>query len=419
MMDKIKKFIDDELVDFADSFGHYIVIGISIICMIMGIGVRSENHIVSTIMSIVYGLIIVAGLFLLVHTVISKISRKSKLLWPLTTSIVMLLLACFFLWQNNIKASNELCIVAIIAFEIYSLYMIISSCFSEKTRINRIIAFSVIFIGLGYYAIHLTYDAKAVSNNIFDSLITIFSAIIGGGITLIGVGLTIKHQESLGRKQKEEEALKKCPYITFVGIDTLKADESIWVHKKLTSNSLVLNRGKNAPDAKDIHESNVFLRFKFKCNLENQLKNITYKSITIYSKFDENTTDNTNCFTFDSEYEDYNYINVSIAQDSIYQNCVHLIFGSETTDKKGHPRVINKEKRNDMLYSMIDSFGEKHVFFNINYVATNMDNVSYSGTIKFYCDVIKKNEMEYICDNYSNISNWIETKPYILKDDNK
>lgn len=416
MLDKIKKFIDEELIDFADLFGHYIVIGILIICMIMGIGVISENHTVSTIMSIVYGLIIVAGLFLFFHTVISKMSRKSKLLWPLTTSIVMLVLSCFFLWSNNIQASNELCIIAIISFEIYSLYIIISSCFVEETRINRIIAFSVIFIGLGYYAIHLTYDANAANNSVFDSLITIFSAIIGGGITLIGVGLTIKNQEKTRIQQKQEEMIKDCPLITFVEIDSMKADKKHWINNG-TSNTLLLNRGQNLEKAKEYDEANVFLRFKFKCASKNQLKNITFTNVTIYSEFLESEGTNEHAYSFDSKCENYQDINVSLVDETIYQTCVHLTFGSEVKDKGINKFEVNTRKRDEMIKSLIVSKYPKHAFFNIDYVATNMNNVSYSGTLKFYCNVWSSYFSEYKCNKYSNVSNWIKTQPHIIKNE--
>ena len=52
-------------------------------------------------------------------------------------------------------------------------------------------------------------------------------------------------------------------------------------------------------------------------------------------------------------------------------------------------------------------------------MVTNMGNVSYSGMLKFYCHIVDNCDGSYAGVNYSNISNWIETKPYILKENNK
>ena len=95
-----------------------------------------------------------------------------------------------------------------------------------------------------------------------------------------------------------------------------------------------------------------------------------------------------------------------------------MIFGEENSENRGHSKNINRQRRDEMILNMVDSW-DKSVFFNISYVATNMDNVSYSGTLKFYCHIVDTCDGSYACVNYSNISNWIETKPYILKENNK
>ena len=42
--------------------------------------------------------------------------------------------------------------------------------------------------------------------------------------------------------------------------------------------------------------------------------------------------------------KNYKDINVSLAQDSIYQSCVHLIFGEENSENRGHSRNINRQR---------------------------------------------------------------------------
>ena len=63
----------------------------------------------------------------------------------------------------------------------------------------------MIFVILGYISIYAS-SYSLEDNTIFNSLITLFSSIIGGGITLVGVAWTINHNKLEKRKEEEQKA---------------------------------------------------------------------------------------------------------------------------------------------------------------------------------------------------------------------
>ena len=106
--------------------------------------------------------------------------------------------------KTDAKTADTLFIAGVIFFEIYSLFVIINGCLSENTNITKTIIFSLIFVILGYISIYAS-SYSLEDNTIFNSLITLFSSIIGGGITLVGVAWTINHNKLEKRKNKNKK----------------------------------------------------------------------------------------------------------------------------------------------------------------------------------------------------------------------
>jgi hypothetical protein len=95
--------------------------------------------------------------------------------------------------------------------EVFLIYFIVCDIYGKKNRVNRVIISSVLFVVLGYVTIF--YSSYGLEDDtIFNSLIGVFSAIVGGGLTLGGVAWTIKHEKEENRK---EEIQRVKPVFTF------------------------------------------------------------------------------------------------------------------------------------------------------------------------------------------------------------
>ena len=147
-------------------------------------------------------------------------------------SLVFIILSLIVL-KTNSKTANTLFITGVIFFEIYSLFVIINSCLSENTNITKTIIFSLIFVILGYISIYAS-SYSLEDNTIFNSLITLFSSIIGGGITLVGVAWTINHNKLEKRKEEEQKAK---PVVFICDPSTTSFDREKLITKILLSNN--------------------------------------------------------------------------------------------------------------------------------------------------------------------------------------
>ena len=156
------------------------------------------------IINIVLSLFVVGYLSYIVYKLAKRTLKNHQLLWALVVSLVLLILSLIVM-RTDIEMSDTLFIIGIMFFEIYSLFVIINGCLSENTNITKTIIFSLIFVILGYISIYASsYGLE--DNTIFNSLITLFSSIIGGGITLVGVAWTINHNKLEKRKEEEQKA---------------------------------------------------------------------------------------------------------------------------------------------------------------------------------------------------------------------
>lgn len=102
--------------------------------------------------------------------------------------------------------------IGIIIFELYAISYIIINTITRSTPFINTISMCFQFIFFGYIAIFIsTYNFDG--NTLFNSLITLFSAVVGGSLTLGGVAWTIKHQKD---QKLEEDKEKARPYFKFI-----------------------------------------------------------------------------------------------------------------------------------------------------------------------------------------------------------
>lgn len=189
---------------FIDKFNMYFAIPVIVCFLLSSLSIKYAQSIFGVILNVTICLVVVIFLSIIVYKLIKGTLKNSKLIWPLVVSLVLIILSLIVL-KTDAKTADTLFIAGVIFFEIYSLFVIINGCLSENTNITKTIIFSLIFVILGYISIYASsYGLE--DNTIFNSLITLFSSIIGGGITLVGVAWTINHNKLEKRKEEEQKA---------------------------------------------------------------------------------------------------------------------------------------------------------------------------------------------------------------------
>ena len=177
-----------------------------------------------------------AMFFAWIGVCIYKLIRKTTkiaIIWPLIISLVSLISSFITSFANQTFASDISFIVGMFFMEVFLIYLIVYDVYSKKNRISRIIIFSVLFVVLGYITIF--YSSYGIGDNtIFNSLIGIFSAIVGGGLTLGGVAWTIKHEKE---EKKLEEKLKAKPVVFICDFNNLNHTSEKPLQKYIISNN--------------------------------------------------------------------------------------------------------------------------------------------------------------------------------------
>ena len=235
---------------FIDKFNIYFAIPVIVCFFLSSLSIKYAQSIFGVILNVAIFLVVVIFLSILAYKLIKGTLKNSKLIWPLVVSLVLIILSLIVL-KTDAKTADTLFISGVIFFEIYSLFVIINGCVSENTNITKTIIFSLIFVILGYISIYASsYGLE--DNTIFNSLITLFSAIIGGGITLVGVAWTINHNKLEKRKEEEQKAK---PVVFICDPTTSSIDHKTLIDRILLSK---LKKGtlKVAPDDKPAYKLN-------------------------------------------------------------------------------------------------------------------------------------------------------------------
>lgn len=165
-----------------------------------------SNNICKAFLTLGTGIYIILYLICLCVSMVKKFANKGLII----SSIIILSFSVLTMWLNVTGISNMLFMIFSMLLELYLLISIFK--YVNESKLNKYIAiilYSAIFVIYGYIAIYLFSYGKD-NNDMFTSLITLFSSIIGGLLTLGGVAWTIVNENN---KNKEEERKKFKPYI--------------------------------------------------------------------------------------------------------------------------------------------------------------------------------------------------------------
>ncbi|MBQ8451664.1 MAG: hypothetical protein IJ538_02685 [Clostridia bacterium] len=176
--------------------------------------------------------VFVVWLFIVLYKIFRRIV-KFNLIWPLIFSLICLICCCLTAYSNENGVSDVLYIIGIILMEIYFIYLIVICVYSRNNNLSNLIIISLLFIIIGYYSIYY-FSYNLDDKNLFNSLITLFSAMIGGGLTLSGVAWTIKNEM---RNRKNEERLKAKPIVFICDYDNLNQKFENPLKKKMFSHN--------------------------------------------------------------------------------------------------------------------------------------------------------------------------------------
>lgn len=200
----------EKFENFVEKFNYLFTFPLLILFLFVSWYNDLDNENLKTILSLIITTGFIVYLVIAARMLGKKIF-KTGILWPFIVSFVLLIMSLVMSFAEDDNLSNLISVIGVLFFELFSLYVVINNCFSKNTNINKVLLFSSVFVILGYVTIYeSTYNVD--NNNLFNSLISVFSALIGGGITLAGVAWTIKHEKEEKRKEEIEKAK---PYFTF------------------------------------------------------------------------------------------------------------------------------------------------------------------------------------------------------------
>ena len=196
---------------FIEKFNNYFSLPVVASILLAAASVQIKNPLINFVMNLIITIFVVFYIFIVVALIFNKTIKDKFMIYFCIVAAVMLLLSFIFSHINAHNESNTLFVLAIILLEVYFIGIIIRNCFKGSKNITQTVIFSVFFIVLGFITIYLSsYELQ--DKILFNALITIFSALIGGALTLAGVAWTIKNNNDEKRK---EEILKAKPYFTF------------------------------------------------------------------------------------------------------------------------------------------------------------------------------------------------------------
>ena len=194
-----------------DRLNNYFGLPLLALLFLSGIRVKIQNPTFRVILDWVMTILFIVYLVFVISLMCRKLIKQKFMMGFLITSCVLLAIAYFLTFSNNIQFSNMFFLLGIISLEIYFLCVIIFNIYNKSKKLWNIIIMSFIFIALGLYSIYIgCYNEK--NNDLFNALVSIFAAIIGGTVTLVGVAWTINNN----KEEKEQENIEKAmPYFIF------------------------------------------------------------------------------------------------------------------------------------------------------------------------------------------------------------
>ena len=203
MKEKFENFVDK----FKSYFGFPLILFVGLTFLSKEIKNTTFIIVVNWIISVIF----VGYIIFIVILICNKLIKQKFMISMMITSSVLLILSYILSFTEDVYASNTLFVLGIVFLEIYLLSIIINDCFYKSKSIGKIITFSIIFIILGFITIYMSCYNNT-NNDLFNALISIFAALIGGAVTLVGVAWTINNNKE---EKKQEEIEKAMPYFTF------------------------------------------------------------------------------------------------------------------------------------------------------------------------------------------------------------
>lgn len=197
LKNRCEKFFD-EIASVLDFLLSYFIFPILTIVLLLNVSVANSDNVVGEVYTIALGVFTIIWIGVVTYRLIKKVI-KLKVIWPLIVAIVCIIISLILVDDN--KSSRTISIIAVLFVEAYLIYAIVNEAYDNSPNINKIIICSMVFITIGAFAIYLgTYNND--DKTLFNALVTCFSAILGGGLTLGGVAWTIKRS---GDEKKEDE----------------------------------------------------------------------------------------------------------------------------------------------------------------------------------------------------------------------
>lgn len=205
----------EKFLSFFNNLSKYLTIPMIIILLLSVLSEIVTNKIIGKICR---GLSIFISIIWLILIIIFILTKKCKIKTNrgiLVSSIVLFIISVLLSLFHYFHESNLYFIIAVIFFELYAIGYIIYNIMKQSAHITNIIIMCLVFIVLGYCTIYFsTYGYE--ENALFNSLITLFSAIIGGALTLGGVAWTLKNQKE---QKMDEDKEKAKPYFKFIKVN--------------------------------------------------------------------------------------------------------------------------------------------------------------------------------------------------------
>lgn len=335
---KFLKTIDEILM----KIGNWFSLMLLVMLAITWINQYYKETTFGQISSVVLAIIFVVCIFIIIYRIFRK-TIKLSIIWPLVLAFVSLIVSYITVFSSDYKLSLTTFISGMILIEIYLIYSIVYLSFNKNTSTTNIIILSLLFLVLGYGTIfYTTYGVG--DNTIFNSLISVFSAIVGGGLTLGGVAWTIKHEKEV------------------------KIDEEIQRNKPFFSFNLIYNKPKNIEGLKVCFPEELELDYGFDVYAE--IQNSHQSTIKLQKVFHDNKWFNleannvlinggklilnfrfTNCNNIFLEVSDVlgncYYYKVDVLHTALIgglEKGVHTIRGVEEIDKNMIDKIENKQQ---------------------------------------------------------------------------
>ena len=226
-----------------------------------------------------------------------------------------------------------------------------------------------------------------LNDKAFEYFVTIYSALIGGLLTLGGVAWTIKYEKEEKQREEQQKLLQTCPILSFYQFDSIYYDDSN-CDSIPHPNWLLINK-KTSKKVKSI-----VVKLSFKNSNSSLIKqiNINEFSIIVKNKVDK-------IYKFSSDITDER-INVGVIDNNLYQVTINLL-----ADEKILKDIFNNINEQEI---------SDNVTFVMDYTCLNVYSVGYKGHLSVATFAITQNE-EIRAESIQDITNWSISEPQIYK----